>query len=76
MVDLPNRLRAWCEANGLGPDEGRKTKDEERITHHASRITDNWLTTATLLGIGELTLRDIVAGAPPPRPDPARICRR
>ena len=70
MADLPNRLRAWCEANGLGPDEGRKTKDEERITHHASRITDNWLTTATLLGIGELTLRDIVAALLRPGRDP------
>ena len=70
MADLPNRLRAWCEANGLGPDEGRKTKDEERVTRHASRITDNWLTTATLLGIGELTLRDIVAALLRPGRDP------
>ena len=37
MADLPNRLRAWCEANGLGA--GRRTKDEGRRTRHASRIT-------------------------------------
>jgi protein Tex len=77
MVDLPNRLRAWCEANGLGIDEGRTTKDERqtandapRSTLHAPRTTDNWLTTATLLGIGELTLRDIVDALLRPGRDP------
>ena len=82
MADLPNRLRAWCEQNDLTvgegrPDEGRTTKDERltanavpRSTPHAPRATDNWLTTATLLGIGELTLRDIVAALLRPGRDP------
>ena len=82
MADLPNRLRAWCEANGLTVDEGQRTKDERRrtnggqrnaaprSTHHAPRATDNWLTTATLLGIGELTLRDIVDALLRPGRDP------
>jgi uncharacterized protein len=63
MADLPNRLRTWCEANGLIPDEGRNTQ-------HAIRHTDNWLTTATLLDIGELTLRDIVEALLRPGRDP------
>ena len=82
MADLPNRLRVWCAENGLAvgegqPDEGRPTKDERRTAHdaprstlHASRATDNWSTTATLLGIGELTLRDIVAALLRPGRDP------
>jgi uncharacterized protein len=82
MADLPNRLRAWCEENDLAagegqPDEGRRTKDEWRTANaaprsklHEPRATDNWLTTATLLGIGELTLRDIVAALLRPGRDP------
>ena len=77
MADLPNRLRAWCEANGLAMDEGRTTKDEGRKTNaevrntqYAVRNPDNWLTTATLLGIGELTLRDIVTALLRPGRDP------
>jgi protein Tex len=84
MADLPNRLRAWCEANELSVDERRRTNDEGRliakhpsgtndeghVTHHASRSTENWLTTATLLGIGELTLRDIVDALLRPGRDP------
>ena len=42
MADLPNRLRAWCEANGLTvdeePDEGRTTKDERRTADAASTL--------------------------------------
>ena len=42
MADLPNRLRAWCEGNGLAtgagqPDERRPTKDEWRIANDAPR---------------------------------------
>ena len=82
MADLPNRLRAWCETNGLAvgegqPDAGRPTKDERstanaalRSTLHAPRATDNWSTTATLLNIGELTLRDIVDALLRPGRDP------
>ena len=81
MADLPNRLRAWCGANGLPVDEGRRTEDrkrpsgqsrwdEKQDTEYATRNTDNWLTTATLLGIGELTLRDIVDALLRPGRDP------
>ena len=78
MADLPNRLRAWCEANGL--TLRRKTNDERRVderrtTRDAIAIrntqrTDNWPTTAALLGIGELTLRDIVDALLRPGRDP------
>jgi protein Tex len=75
MADLPNRLRAWCEENDLTagegqPDEGRPTRDGRRTANAAPRATDNWLTTATLLGIGELTLRDIVDALLRPGRDP------
>ena len=71
---------------GEWPDGGRRatgrrtkvpTKDERRTAHdaprstlHAPRATDNWFTTATLLGIGELTLRDIVDALLRPGRDP------
>ena len=84
MADLPNRLRAWCEANGLPVDERRRTTDEgrpakdkrqtandaSRSTLPAPQTTDNWLTTATLLGIGELTLHDIIDALLRPGRDP------
>jgi uncharacterized protein len=77
MADLPNRLRKWCEANRLEMDAGPVSAEHpepaahaSRLTHHASRTTDNWLTTATLLGIGELTLRDIVDALLRPGRDP------
>ena len=82
MADLPNRLRAWCEANGLAVDEGQpdERRNDEGQGHamHAPSSTpqstapnnDNWLTTATLLGIGELTLRDIVDALLRPGRDP------
>ena len=83
MADLPNRLRAWCGANGLTVDERRRAKD--RVPDTRSLVpdpqspapnNDNWSTTAALLGIGELTLRDIVDALLRPGRDPARICRR
>ena len=41
MADLPNRLRAWCEANGLTVDERRMTNDEGRpIAEHPSGTKD------------------------------------
>ena len=36
MADLPNRLRAWCEASGLTTDDGRPTEDEGRRTRRRS----------------------------------------
>jgi protein Tex len=77
MADLPNRLRAWCEENGLSiddgrptEDEGRKIEDEAHNAQHAIRNASNWATTASLLGIGELTLRDIVEALLRPGRDP------
>ena len=81
MADLPNRLRAWCEENGLTMDDGRpttktngrRTDDEThevRNTQHAIRNANNWPATASLLGIGELTLRDIVEALIRPGRDP------
>ena len=54
---------------------GRRTNGGQRTLLHAPRstlhaATDNWLTTATLLGIGELTLRDIVDALLRPGRDP------
>ncbi|MCX6033315.1 MAG: Tex family protein [Chloroflexi bacterium] len=72
MADLPGRLRKWCEENGLGlTDDGRRTtNDEGHNPQYAVRNTDNWSTTASLLNIGELTLRDIVAALLRPGRDP------
>ena len=100
MTDLPNRLRRWCEENGLSltddgrlrsiplgrtnDDERRRTNDEGRVTEpreaslwdaarstqHAPRTTDAWSSVASLLDVGELTLRDIVAALLRPGRDP------
>jgi uncharacterized protein len=81
MNDLPNRLRQWCDANGLTWDEGRVGEStnqrisesvnyESRNTQHATRNPDAWPATAALLGIGELTLRDMVAALIRPGRDP------
>ncbi len=84
MKDLPNRLRQWCEETGLTLDEreaslraGQRTidvgphgEDGSRSTHHASRALDGWGAVAQLLGIGELTLRDIVDALLRPGRDP------
>ena len=77
MADLPNRLRAWCEENGLTVERHRTT-DDRRRTNGVQRMryagprpgTDDWLTTASLLGIGEPTLRDIVDALLRPGRDP------
>ena len=70
MNDLPNRLRQWCDANGLALDERPAPTDVVRNTQHAARNTDAWPTTAALLGIGELTLHDIVDALIRPGRDP------
>ncbi len=70
MNDLPNRLRQWCDANGLALDERPAPTDAVRSTQHAARNTDAWPTTAALLGIGELTLHDIVDALIRPGRDP------
>ncbi len=77
MKDLPDRLRKWCEENGLVVDEGRRTKDEGhdvqyavRSTQHATRNTDAWSAIASLLSVGEPTLRDIVDALLLPGRDP------
>ncbi len=77
MADLPNRLRAWCEANGLPVDERRGTKDKGSNTQPLAPApqspasgNDNWSTTATLLNIGVLTLHDIVDALLRPGRDP------
>jgi uncharacterized protein len=77
MADLPNRLRAWCDANGLKIEGGHESARNPVQADHASRVTqhappsnDNWLTTAALLGVGELTLRDIVDALLRPGRDP------
>lgn len=75
MKDLPNRLRTWCAENGLAADagqadEGRAIKAAPGPTPHVSRVTANWSTTASLLGIGELTLRDMVVALLRPGRDP------
>ena len=70
MADLPNRLRVWCGENGLMMDDRRPTTDEGRNTQHATPNTDNWPATAALLGIGELTFRDIVEALVRPGRDP------
>ena len=59
-------------------DDGRRTTDDEvrntqyASTQHAIRTThtDNWPATASLLGIGTLTLRDIVEALIRPGRDP------
>ncbi len=58
-------------------DDGQQLGHASPITHHASRITeseprttDGWAATAALLGIGELTLRDIVEALIRPGRDP------
>jgi uncharacterized protein len=67
MADLPNRLRAWCEANGLTVDERRTTNDEGRKTqlgqlaHHRHSPRHRRTHAARHRG-----------RAPPPRPRPAR----
>jgi uncharacterized protein len=70
MNDLPNRLRQWCDANGLAVDERPAPTDAVRNTQHATRSTNAWSTTAALLGIGELTLHDIVDALIRPGRDP------
>ncbi len=70
MADLPNRLRAWCEENGLALDGGRGANDPGRATPSAPRSTDAWSSVASLLGVGELTLHDIVDALLRPGRDP------
>ncbi|MCU0501852.1 MAG: helix-hairpin-helix domain-containing protein [Anaerolineae bacterium] len=55
---------------GLTEDGGRTTEDGGRNTQHAIRNAGNWAATAALLGIGELTLRDIVEALIRPGRDP------
>lgn len=57
MKDLPNRLRGWCEANGLALDQ-------------EGRADDAWAAVAALLDIGAPTLRDIVDALLRPGRDP------
>ncbi len=61
MKDLPNRLRAWCQENGLDLADNPQS---------AIHNPGNWSTTAALLNIGELTLRDMVAALLRPGRDP------
>ena len=73
MKDLPNRLRAWCQENGLALGEGRVSESANhaiRNAQHAAGHTDSWSATASLLGIGELTLRDIIDALLRPGRDP------
>ena len=58
-------------------DDGPQLEHASRITYHVSRTaqpepiaTDGWSATAALLGIGELTLRDIVEALVRPGRDP------
>ena len=48
MADLPNRLRAWCEENGLTTDDGRRTTDDGRRT--TRRTTDDGRNATTIEG--------------------------
>jgi len=70
MRDLPNRLVQWCAANGLAVDDGRRTGDEVRNTQDAPRNPVAWSATASLLGVGVPTLRDIVDALIRPGRDP------
>jgi uncharacterized protein len=57
MNDLPNRLRRWCEENGLSPVE-------------TAGPGGAWNDVAELLGIGVPTLHDIVEALVRPGRDP------
>ena len=71
MKDLPNRLRQWCEENGLDLTDDRRPETDDR-PHPKSLIpnTSNWPSTASLLGIGIPTLYDIIAALLRPGRDP------
>ncbi len=64
MADLSNRLRAWCEENDLTSRPPSLTaKGEPGAPPRAGEGLGEgsaWSAIAELLGIGELTLRDIV----------------
>ena len=67
MADLPNRLRAWCEENGLTTDDGRPTTDDgpRRWTTNEDEDEDEGPTTNTQYATRN-TQRQ-TTGPPPPR---------
>jgi len=70
MKDLPDRLRTWCETNGLSLGDGHNSESAIRNSQFAIHNSDVWATTASLLGVGVLTLRDIVDALIRPGRDP------
>ncbi len=70
MKDLSERLKAWCEENDLTPRPPSLPGKGEVIPPLLAGEGQGWGSVASLLSIGELTLRDIVDALLRPGRDP------